>query len=238
MASRLPAPLPWALVFAAAALAPGAAHCLDSADRDDPLSIVSPWRNTLVEEGPVVLAGRRPAGAEEVFVILNGRSLGGAVRMGRRFFLSFTPPQGFNEIEVRAGDTTEKLTFAFQTGSGGQPKYAYHRPFQEGKCDPCHRRSSSGDSLTDAAVCYGCHEVRTVLFPYVHGPVAAGSCLICHDPHGSSVPGLCRVPPEEMCLPCHDQLSTAEHTSSRTKVCTMCHHPHYSMNRRFLRGPF
>jgi len=42
-----------------------------------------------------------------------------------------------------------------------------------------------------------------------------------------------------MCTSCHNQLSTQKHTdTSRSRICTLCHNPHYGMNRALLRVTF
>lgn len=209
-----------------------------AADDAGGIRFVAPTPGSFIPRGPVVLAGHLPPEAREAFFLLNGRPLGGFSVHDGVFTGSFTPPRGFNEVEVRAGGLTARLSFAYESGARGTPEYVYHRPLLEGRCDACHRGRESGDGLTDAALCYSCHRASHLMYPYVHGPVSAGACLVCHDPHGSTFPGLARVEPERMCLRCHDQPTTAEHTSGRTRVCTLCHHPHYGINKRFLRGDY
>jgi hypothetical protein len=40
-----------------------------------------------------------------------------------------------------------------------------------------------------AELCYSCHDrVREQVgsSSFIHGPVAAGFCIVCHDPHGAN----------------------------------------------------
>jgi predicted CXXCH cytochrome family protein len=199
---------------------------------------VSPSPGALIMEGPVVIAGRLPPGSEKTHFLLNGRLLEGITRKGDSFSTSITPAKGFNEVEVRLGDSTSRLLFIFGSRAPGQRTYSFHPPLVEGTCDPCHRERRGG-ALTEAALCYQCHSTKTIIYPFVHGPVAAGKCLICHDAHGSSYPSLGRVQLTQMCTSCHDQLSTKKHTdTSRSRVCTLCHDPHRGMNRSLLRTTF
>jgi predicted CXXCH cytochrome family protein len=69
----------------------------------------------------------------------------------------------------------------------------------------------------------------------VHGPLAAGKCLVCHEPHGSSWPSLTLADARTMCTRCHDQPGSLAHVEkARSRVCYLCHNPHASMNRKFL----
>jgi predicted CXXCH cytochrome family protein len=207
-------------------------------DADDAVVFVSPWPGALIMEGPVVIAGRLPPGSGKTHFLLNGRLLEGVTRKGDSFSASINPSTGFNEVEVRLGDSTSRLFFIFGSRAPGQRTYSFHPPLVEGTCDPCHRERRGG-ALTEAALCYQCHRTKTIIYPFVHGPVAAGKCLICHDAHGSSYPSLGRVQLTQMCTSCHDQLSTKKHTdTSRSRVCTLCHDPHRGMNRSLLRTTF
>jgi predicted CXXCH cytochrome family protein len=186
----------------------------------------------------VVIAGRLPPGSEKTHFLLNGRLLEGITRKGDSFSTSINPAKGFNEVEVRRGDTATRISFVYGSRTPGQPTYTFHAPLVEGTCDPCHRERRGGP-LTDAAICYQCHRAKSVIYPFVHGPVAAGKCLICHVAHGSSYPSLGRVNLTQMCTSCHDQLSTRKHTdTSRSRICTLCHDPHCGMNRSLLRATF
>jgi predicted CXXCH cytochrome family protein len=204
----------------------------------DAVTFISPSPGALIVEGPVVIAGRLPAGEGKPHFLLNGRLLEGVSRKGPSFSASVTPAKGFNEMEVRQGDSATRLSFFYGSTMPGQPTYRFHAPLVEGTCDTCHRERRDGP-LTEAALCHQCHPDRSTIYPFVHGPVAAGKCLLCHDAHGSSRPALGRVRLPEMCTSCHDQLSTRKHTdTSRSKICILCHNPHYGMNRSLLRATF
>jgi predicted CXXCH cytochrome family protein len=209
-----------------------------SAAEQASIEFISPWPGSLVKEGPVVLAGRLPPEAGQVHFLFNGRPLDGIKRAGAGFSATLKPKKGFNEVEIRFGDRSSRLTFVYGMMAAGQMPYAFHEPLLEGTCRPCHREGRGGSELTEAAQCYQCHKAAAVLYSYVHGPIAAGICLICHDAHGSSLSSLTRMNSKEMCTSCHDQPSTTEHAESRTRVCTLCHDPHYSMLRYLLKSDY
>jgi predicted CXXCH cytochrome family protein len=223
-----------AVLLAALLLFPSSSSCEEAKGAD--IHFVTPWPGSIIAGGPVVIAGTLPAEGGEAHFLLNGRPAAGFQRQGRSFSGQITPPRGFNEIQVRAGDKRALLAFHYGVKAGGREPYSYHKPAVEAECAACHSRAAEKNTFTEATICYGCHAARAVMFPYVHGPVAAGRCLVCHDPHGSNIPGLTRLRPEELCTRCHDQPTTEDHAASRTRVCTICHDPHYGTSKSFVKG--
>lgn len=77
---------------------------------------------------------------------------------------------------------------------------------------------------------------------YVHGPVAAGACILCHDPHSSWYANLLTGAPRNACNACHAgvresvQKSRHAHPPVAEGRCTLCHDPHASDQRGQLRG--
>jgi predicted CXXCH cytochrome family protein len=204
--------------------------------KENPIAFVFPWPGSIIAEGPVIIAGTLPEGDGDVLFLLNGRPVEGFLRKGRTFSGNITPPRGFNEIQVRLGEQRAIFSFHYGVKGGGREPFAYHQPTTEAECAACHSKSAQENTFTEAAICYGCHTAKAVMFPFVHGPVAAGRCLICHEPHGSNIPGLTRLPPQALCTQCHDQPSTEEHSVTRSRVCTLCHNPHYGSTKAMLKG--
>ena len=91
--------------------------------------------------------------------------------------------------------------------------YYRHKPYDENKCDACHR-STGGQmmefSALDDSICAGCHPGTTTQYRYMHGPVATGQCRVCHLPHESTVPHLLKSAPAVLCTTCH----TARHADA------------------------
>jgi predicted CXXCH cytochrome family protein len=225
------------LLAAVLLLAAFPAH-VSGEDGQGGVTFVSPVHGSLVVDEKVTLAGRLPAGAARASLFLNGHPVEGVRRQGSSFSASLAPVRGFNEIEVRMKGRSARLTFVYKLKAAGRVPYRFHQPLIDEVCEPCHDEKGGRDAALDGALCRKCHGTRAVMYPYVHGPVAAGKCLVCHDPHGSTLPALTRSETKAMCTFCHDQLSTAQHTSGRTRVCTICHSPHYSMKRFLLKGSF
>lgn len=61
------------------------------------------------------------------------------------------------------------------------------------------------------ALCTGCHEEKLFDGKVVHGPVASGKCLECHDPHASDNVGLLTKEPAALCLDCHADIKKKPH---------------------------
>ena len=194
-----------------------------------------PATGAFIPSGPVIVAGRLPPGAAAVELRLDGALLADVSRSEATFSATLTPRLGPHVLEARAGDLLATITFAAGVGGRGAVPYRYHTPVLEGRCAECHTGVRRPSANAEVETCTACHRKLAVVFPFVHGPVAAGKCLVCHDPHGSNRPALATAEAKELCIRCHDQPSSLEHIDkARSRVCYLCHNPHASMNRRFL----
>jgi len=120
-----------------------------------------------------------------------------------------------------------------------------HEPASAGRCFACHEAKASGKGVRftpreggSDTLCFRCHvsNRRWKSSAYLHGPVGAGNCVFCHDPHGSSRKFYLRYDGKEgLCLVCH--LKKAREFSKKgfrfhailtAKGCTVCHSPHAS----------
>ena len=123
------------------------------------------------------------------------------------------------------------------------PVWYIHEPVED--CTNCHdtqRQSKSpGQAYLIAPVpklCYNCHDDRTVSARFVHGPVAVGECLECHDHHKSRVKHLLKKAEPNVCYLCHDADAIAAiptHSTGQPSACTDCHNPHVSSERPLLK---
>ena len=207
----------------------------DAPDAGEGVVFVMPAEGSFIPGGPVIVAGRLPKGSSWANLLLDGAAVPEAVVAGGTFLARLSPEPGRHEVEVRVGELSARLSFVYARGGGGAPPYRYHRPVLEDRCAECHAGVRADAPRAEFRTCTGCHRTLAVVFPYVHGPVAAGQCLVCHDPHGSSLPALAPVLAREMCTRCHDQPSTLQHVEkARSRVCYLCHNPHASMSRRLL----
>lgn len=120
-----------------------------------------------------------------------------------------------------------------------------HPAYVERRCGDCHGGSaqfgffSQGFTGLDARVCLKCHAQTIAAEPRLHGPVAAGACLWCHQPHESPYQSLLVKPSPDVCLRCHEFQADAEPTPGHEQPpvdCLTCHRPHGGSNRYFLRA--
>lgn len=128
-----------------------------------------------------------------------------------------------------------------------------HAPVQGNECDACHVKqgeemhpSGKGSDFTLAAdgadLCFGCHDRDSFTGDNMHGPVAHGSCTVCHLPHGSDFDRLLRLSVKDLCFYCHtdfaDNIANARyvHSAILERDCAACHNPHGSGNAYLLRG--
>jgi predicted CXXCH cytochrome family protein len=121
---------------------------------------------------------------------------------------------------------------------------------------------AKGLSAEGPALCAKCHENKLFEGKIVHGPVAAGLCLGCHDPHDSDNQGLLKKKPAALCLDCHPDIAKGPHVIAgfsrsghplgndkkvvpdplrpgKSFYCASCHEPHRSelpKLNRFVKG--
>jgi len=130
-----------------------------------------------------------------------------------------------------------------------------HGPYASKHCPACHQSQKAsamfipgrhgpsrgptfGPKLRYAKkdLCRHCHmrfrpEVLARRQRYTHGPVAAGACLRCHNPHQTPHRYMVRVRPiRQICLRCHkaEEIYAAPYhqESAKERDCTDCHDPH------------
>jgi predicted CXXCH cytochrome family protein len=156
------------------------------------------------------------------------------------FFFDGVPPLGQEGLQEESLEpNSPELAQMGQT-----PTWYVHEPRKD--CSICHgkhkQRSFSSQMYLTAPVpklCYDCHTDYTVSAPFVHGPVAVGQCLFCHNPHKSKIEHLLNEPEPGLCYLCHD-INTIEliaaHLPKQLSACTDCHNPHASSAKALLKG--
>ncbi|HXC06060.1 MAG TPA: cytochrome c3 family protein [Bacteroidia bacterium] len=121
-----------------------------------------------------------------------------------------------------------------------KPEFYFHKPYEEEKCKSCHAEGISNALLKPVPeLCYTCHEDFNVKYTAVHGPVASGNCLMCHNQHMTKYEKLLIRPGQELCLYCHESkqvMANPLHKKIGTITCTECHNPHGGNNRGMLTG--
>ncbi len=125
-----------------------------------------------------------------------------------------------------------------------KPAWYSHEPCKD--CSNCHgkrkQRSFSTQIRLIAPIpklCYKCHDDFTSSASFVHGPVAVGQCLFCHNPHKSKIEHLLTAPEPGLCYLCHDRNTIeliAAHLPKQLSTCTDCHNAHASSTKALLKG--
>ena len=155
------------------------------------------------------------------------------------FFFDGVPP--LSPEMIQEGPVDSNSIGPFQEGQ--KPAWYVHEPRKD--CSICHgkrkQRSFSSQTYLTSSVpklCYDCHTDYTASESFVHGPVAVGQCLLCHNPHKSKIEHLLIASEPGLCYQCHD-IDTIEliaaHLPKQISACTDCHYAHASSTRALLK---
>ncbi|MCB2219977.1 MAG: cytochrome c3 family protein [Bacteroidetes bacterium] len=116
-----------------------------------------------------------------------------------------------------------------------KPDYVVHPPYQEKDCALCHDQRVMGRLLaTLPGLCYQCHENFADQYQVLHGPVEAGFCSECHNPHLTKNRMLLKKVGQELCFQCHTSQNILEgeiHSEIGETDCIDCHNPHGGEDR-------
>lgn len=118
-----------------------------------------------------------------------------------------------------------------------RPDQFAHRPYKEKKCEACHTPDKRL-IMPMPQLCYKCHGNFNEKYAVVHGPVASGGCLNCHNQHSSRYPKLLIREGQQICLYCHNStlvFSNKVHRDIEDAECTLCHSPHGGKARYMLK---
>ncbi len=114
-----------------------------------------------------------------------------------------------------------------------------HPPYRAKQCAMCHDKGALGKSdKSQTTTCYQCHDNFSDNFAYVHGPVAAGYCTMCHNPHMADNKEFLIRKGRDLCILCHDnnQITRMEaHQDIADANCTECHDPHGGKDQTMLK---
>lgn len=112
-----------------------------------------------------------------------------------------------------------------------------HGPYAARMCGACHEAAATNALVAPKdELCFRCHDLQ-IDKRYVHGPIASGGCLVCHDPHGSSYRYLLVSDSDTFCFHCHDRAAVAAVTGHEgvEDGCTGCHDAHASDTKYLLK---
>ncbi len=164
-----------------------------------------------------------------------------------------SPCHNMNPTSVPADESLGKGNPCYTCHSKMINVQFVHGPAGTFSCVYCHSGKETpkySTPLRDMQLCGECHVDQVADFKkrkLLHGPVDAGMCEICHDPHGSANPAQLRAPINELCLSCHEEVGKGVHImrtttgeghplkgkpdpsrpgTGRMLSCVSCHNPH------------
>lgn len=161
------------------------------------------------------------------------------------FFFDGVPPlhtetEGADEIPAEVDSENPQ---AVREGTKIRKVLFEHSPGKN--CESCHDQSSRKNFSLQVKLkeplpklCWRCHSDYENLSGWVHGPVAVGHCLACHNPHRSTEKYLLHEPQPKLCYRCHELTvieSISGHAKESTSDCTRCHQAHAGITRDLLK---
>jgi predicted CXXCH cytochrome family protein len=213
------------------------------------LELLAPLNNSIFNALPVPVIGKVPSSKiKEVVLKINDARFTLNVR-NRVFSTILTLQEGINNIQITAPENSNVAPIALNLyyKSDISAEMTYRLYFSHGiiskkDCYVCHEKNSNSYLIPEdnSVLCAKCHE-RKISAKYIHGPVAVGSCTVCHDPHGQNNPAFLVKTGEELCFLCHEKEDSLKHlliqgsedvSILRKKDCGYCHDPHQG-DRKF-----
>jgi len=127
------------------------------------------------------------------------------------------------------------------TPAGGKASrqlgYLEHGPYAAKLCGACHEAAAMNALVVPKEeLCFRCHELSQHA-QYIHGPLASGGCLVCHNPHSSPYGSLLVSESDSFCFRCHDRavIERIEGHGDSAANCTNCHDAHGSDKKYLLK---
>lgn len=147
------------------------------------------------------------------------------------FFDGVPPPRAAGPGEGRPAASPA------DTVRAGRAAPRDHGPYAARLCGACHEARATNALIAPRdQLCFRCHEIG-VERKYVHGPIASGGCLVCHDPHGSGYRALLVSESDSFCFRCHDRglVQAIPGHGGMEEGCTDCHDAHASDSQSLLK---
>jgi len=213
------------------------------------ITLLAPANNAVVDRLPVPLIGTvSDARLTEVTAEFNDSRLVLSV-VNSTFSTMLSLREGINTIRITGSGVVPVVLNILHNPA--LPKemtyrlYRSHGMITRKDCFVCHdeRARSYAIPMADVDLCAKCHDPRPA-GKFIHGPVAIGSCTVCHDPHGQTNPAFLVASGEALCFRCHTEADVLKHLVIRSsdsadflreKGCVFCHDPHQSDRRYMLR---
>lgn len=170
------------------------------------------------------------AGACALAALVAGCSTATRQKVLTFFFDGVPPPRA-------AGVASPPAPGSPQGAAAGPALVRDHGPYAARLCQACHESQATNALVAPRdQICFRCHEIALDR-QHVHGPIASGGCLVCHDPHGSGNRALLVSASDSFCFDCHDRgvvQAIAGHEGTE-EGCTDCHDAHASDSQSLLK---
>jgi len=212
--------------------------------------ILAPTNNSIINSLPAPLIGKvTDPLVREVTLELDDSQFVLHVKKGV-FATVLTLKEGINVIRLSApGALPYSINLFYNPSIPKEMSYRLYRShgiITKKDCGFCHEESTTGYRIEadNSQLCSKCHE-RQNTGKFVHGPVAVGSCTVCHDPHGQTNAALLVKTGEDLCFQCHTAADALRHllvqgagdkSFLRDKGCGFCHDPHSGEKKFLLRS--
>ncbi len=193
----------------------------------------------------IVLYRARSIAGTVVFLVILLAILTGCDEVERHKVLTFF----FEGVPPLEGEVVEEPVVVDvnvpQRHRASEEVWFIHEPVKN--CVQCHgerdRSSFSREVQLTAKVpqlCYRCHDASTPTKSddMIHGPVAVGECLFCHDPHRTKNRYLLKAAIPKLCYGCHGMAvieSIDKHSDESYSQCNRCHEAHISSEDHLLK---
>lgn len=124
----------------------------------------------------------------------------------------------------------------------GIMKASLHKPFEENKCEACHRAGSTDTIKSGIALCVDCHKTAMGGFNKIKSHLIAGNsgnlCITCHSPHASDEKHMLKDKEAKVCYGCHsdtkEYVAKSAYKHPKLGICSNCHASHGSNSQYFL----
>jgi predicted CXXCH cytochrome family protein len=115
-----------------------------------------------------------------------------------------------------------------------------HKPFLERNCTACHLTAMSQELRVNGSdLCLECHDKLIGTAKYVHAPINAGRCDVCHQAHESPEKALLLRKAQDLCVECHElplMVQLRGHANMGSAECVSCHDPHRSEQKYLVKA--
>ncbi len=212
--------------------------------------IVYPANNSVIAASTTSIAGKT-GGKQHLYISVENSSGKKKYELNlfdNSFSIEVDLKEGLNSVILLSEDETFSMVNIMRgelnpdvdLPADFSPYYLHSKGSLTEKCDQCHEVTKANTvtflALKDTQTCMtsSCHADYDK-GDFVHGPLKKkGSCITCHNPHGSGNRDFLKLSGGKLCFSCHtsaeNMLMDAKYVHFPVKKgeCLSCHDPHKS----------